>query len=109
MPRPTFARRKIGVRSGIAESQEEHFQPTTLVEVPDRLEQIFLKLQENVDLKLQKQQELLEERLEQERCRIAEKETEKAAEMETLDKRFGAIELKRLSPSTVKYFKFNPS
>ena len=57
----------------MAENQEEDFQPTMLVEVPDRLEQLFSRLEENLDLRLQKQQEMLEEQLEQECSQIAEK------------------------------------
>ena len=57
MSRPTSARRNIGVRSGI--NQKEDFQPTTPVEVLDRLEQLFSRLEQTLDQKLQKQQELL--------------------------------------------------
>ena len=53
---------------------EEDFQPTTPVEVPDRLEQLFSRLEKNLDQKLQKQQELM------------------AAEKEAMNRRFGAIE-----------------
>ena len=71
MSRPTSARRNTGVRSGM--NQEEDFQPTTPVEVPDRLEQLFSRLEQNLDQKLQKQQELM------------------AAEKEAMNRRFGAI------------------
>ena len=72
MSRPTSARRNIGVRSGI--NQKEDFHPTTPVEVPDRLEQLFSRLEQNLDQKLQKQQELM------------------VAEKEAMNMRFGAIE-----------------
>ena len=55
-------------------NQEEDFQPTTPVEVPDRLEQLFSRLEKNLDQKLQKQQELM------------------AAEKEAVNRRFVAIE-----------------
>ena len=71
MPRPSSSRRNTGVRSGLP---EEDFQPTTPVEVPDRLEQLFSRLEKNLDQKLQKQQELM------------------AAEKEAMNRRFGAIE-----------------
>ena len=71
MSRPTSARRNTGVRSGIP---EEDYQPTTPVEVPDRLEQLLSRLEKNLDQKLQKQQELM------------------ATEKEAMNMRFGAIE-----------------
>ena len=89
MSRPISARRNIGVRSGIAENQEGDILSTTPVEA-DWLERLFSRLKENLDYKLQKQQEL-EERLEQVRSQIARKET--AAEKEALDRRFGAIKV----------------
>ena len=47
--------------------------------MPERLEQLFIRLQENLDLQLQKQPELMVERWE--------------AKKAVLDKRFGTIEI----------------
>ena len=71
MSRPTSARPNTCVRSGM---WEEDLRPTTPVEVPDRLKQLLLRLEKNLDQKLQKQQELM------------------AADKETMNRRFGAIE-----------------
>ena len=72
MSKPTSARCNIGVRSGM--NQEEDFQPTTPMEAPDRLEQLFWRLEQNFEQKLQKLQELM------------------AAEKEAMNRRFVAIE-----------------
>ena len=70
MSKPTTTMRNIGVRSGM--NQKEDFHPTTPVEAPDRLEQLFSRLEQNLDQKLQKLQELM------------------AAEKEAMNRRFVA-------------------
>ena len=47
MSRPISARRDTGVRSGMA---KEDFQPTTPVDVPDRLEQLFSRIKKKFGL-----------------------------------------------------------
>ena len=55
-------------------NQEEDFLPTTPVEAPDRVEQLFSRLEQNLDQKLQKLQELM------------------AAEKEAMNRSFVAME-----------------
>ena len=69
-----------GVKNEIVDSWEED--PRSTMPVEDRLERLFTGLQEKLSLHLQRQQELVEKRWEQEK---------KAAE-KVLDRRFEAIE-----------------